>query len=71
MVDKCQSNSLTVGAVLAVGVDLGGYMGLGMQLGGCEVGAGINFLGWEACFECKFGLGMCIGGTVGLDGCGL
>ena len=66
MVDKCQSNSLNVGVVLVIGVGLGGCVGLGMQLGGCKVGAGLNFLWWEACFESKIGLGMQVGGTLGL-----
>ena len=30
MVDKCQSNSLTIGVALAVGTGLGGGLGLGI-----------------------------------------
>ena len=44
MVDKFPSNSSCVGAALVVGVVLGGWVGLGMQLGECKVGAELDFL---------------------------
>ena len=46
---------------------LRGLSGPGNVTGGCKVGVGITFLGWQVCLDCKFGLGMQVGSTLGLE----
>ena len=49
---------------------LRGLFGPWNVTGGCNVGAGVETVGWEACLECEHCLGMWDGSDLSLWGCG-